>query len=323
VIETVRGRMNDIIQTSAVAQRGKAENTTITKMAAAVRELPEYQQTMNKLGQHVDIAQRCMNVFTKDGLLNISGVEQMISTGEDEEGKEIKGSKLIALLMEGLRSPAIDKAMKLRLLAIFIAAHRDTTAENKKQLIQAAKLSASDQQLLTNLERLSASAGRAGSASSRAAAAAAAAASSGGVFSSLFTKTAVKHEKTPEGEYTDTRHVGQLKVYLSQLVNGDLPGDKFPSLGPAATTTAAESKSNTAKSVRKQHTSRWGKKDAAGAAAVGGGGPRYMVFVAGGVAYSELRAAHEVAVQNAREVVIGGSHIVTPTDFLIEVADLE
>ena len=71
VIETVRGRMNDIIQTSAVAQRGKAENTSITKMAAAVRELPEYQQTMSKLGQHVDIAQRCMNVFTKDGLLNI------------------------------------------------------------------------------------------------------------------------------------------------------------------------------------------------------------------------------------------------------------
>ena len=342
--------MNDIIQTSAVAKRGKAENTTITKMAAAVRELPEYQQTMNKLGQHVDIAQRCMTVFTKDGLLNIrcavgppgnapfplylltsrhtnphmniSGVEQMISTGEDEEGKEIKGAKLIALLMEGLRSPAIDKAMKLRLLAIFIAAQREATSENKKQLIQAAKLSGSDQQLLTNLERLSSNAGRAGAASSRAAAAAAAAASSGGVFSSLFTKTAVKHEKTPEGEYTDTRHVGQLKVYLSQLVNGDLPGDKFPSLGPAMTTTAAESKSNTAKSVRKQHASRWGKKDAAGGAA-GGGGPRYMVFVAGGLAYSELRAANEVSVQNAREVVIGGSHLITPTDFLIEVADLE
>ena len=199
VIETVRGRMNDIIQTSAVAKRGKAENTTITKMAEAVRELPEYQQTMNKLGQHVDIAQRCMNSFTKDGLLNISSVEQIISTGMDDEGKEVKGAKLIKLLMEGLGSTAIDKALKLRLLAIFIAAQPTASAENKRQLIQAAKLSTHDQQLLTNLERLSALAGR-GSSATRGGATAASSSGNSSVFGSLFSKSVVKHAATPEGD---------------------------------------------------------------------------------------------------------------------------
>ena len=57
VIEIIKDRMTDIIQNSAVA-KNKGKEQTITAMAAAVRELPEYQQTMNKLGQHVAIAQK-------------------------------------------------------------------------------------------------------------------------------------------------------------------------------------------------------------------------------------------------------------------------
>ena len=59
----------------------------------------------------------------------------------------------------------------------------------------------------------------------------------------------MKHEPTAEGEYSDTRHVGQLKVLLEQLISGELPSDRYPSLGPSATV-VNETKS-TAKSVRK------------------------------------------------------------------------
>lgn len=58
-------------------------------MAAAVKKLPEYTQTMTKLGQHVAIAQQCMNAFSKLGLLNLSLAEQIISTGFDEDGNEV------------------------------------------------------------------------------------------------------------------------------------------------------------------------------------------------------------------------------------------
>lgn len=63
VIEIIKDRMTDIIQNSAVA-KNKGKEQTITAMAAAVRELPEYQQTMNKLGQHVAIAQKVTNWST-------------------------------------------------------------------------------------------------------------------------------------------------------------------------------------------------------------------------------------------------------------------
>ena len=66
-------------------------NLDITTMAAAVKKLPEYTQTMTKLGQHVATAQQCMNAFSKLGLLNLSLVEQIISTGFDEDGNEVCG----------------------------------------------------------------------------------------------------------------------------------------------------------------------------------------------------------------------------------------
>ena len=70
-------------------KHNEGANLDITTMAAAVKKLPEYTQTMTKLGQHVAIAQQCMNAFSKLGLLNLSLVEQIISTGFDEDGNEV------------------------------------------------------------------------------------------------------------------------------------------------------------------------------------------------------------------------------------------
>lgn len=79
VIESIKDRMNDIIQNNAGANLGKGNggDLDITTMAAAVKKLPEYTQTMTKLGQHVAIAQQCMNAFGKLGLLNLSQVSRV------------------------------------------------------------------------------------------------------------------------------------------------------------------------------------------------------------------------------------------------------
>ena len=56
------------------------------------------------------------------------------------------------------------------------------------------------------------------------------------MLSSMFRRSSVKHAPTPEGEYADTRHVGQLKVLLQQLIiTRDLPLDRYPSLGESRT----------------------------------------------------------------------------------------
>jgi syntaxin-binding protein 1 len=63
--------------------------------------------------------------------------------------------------------------------------------------------------------------------------------------------------------------------------------------------------------------SRWGSNEGSGAAAkkkfTGG---RQIVFVVGGVTYSEVRGAYESMKEGSKEVVVGGTSFITPADFL-------
>ena len=51
--------------------------------------------------------------------------------------------------------------------------------------------------------------------------------------------------------------------------------------------------------------------------------PRLIVFIMGGATYSELRTAYEVTNEHKNwEVIMGGSHILTPSRFLDDVKSL-
>lgn len=308
VIQIIKDRMQDIIQTNAGALQKGGGALSITAMAAAVKELPEYRQTMSKLSQHVAIAQQCMDAFGKYGLMEQSHLEQTMSTGLDEDGKEMKGAKLLELLKSALAAPNLDYDQKIRLIAIFIVSQRGATPDEKRQLVQASNITSADQQIVRNLERLCLPMQTAQSAAGKPA---------GSIFTSLFKGRAPTHAPTEEGEYADTRHVGQLKGLLEQMIKGELPSNQFASAGPAALK-EGEGKSM-AKSVRRNvgAAARFGRKDQNSFT-----GSRHIVFIAGGVAYSELRVAHDVTAATNKEVIVGGTHLINPQQFIDDVADL-
>lgn len=318
VIGSVKERMDDILQTSAGAKLAKKKGgeMDISTMAAAVKNLPEYQQTMSNLNRHVAIASQCMAQFSQQNLMEISGVEQTLSTGVDDDGREVRGRAAKDLVLAQLAKRMLP-AVKSRLVAIYVITQRPSP-EDKQAVIAAARLSPPDVALLTNLERLMGPLDEAARAPAVAAAATPKAGGGGGGFFSRILggiRAAEKIAATAEGQYLDTRHVCQLKLLLDQLIAGQLPADRFPSMGPNLPA-SAEAKS-TAQSVRKyKATDRWKEKSTQ----LSGG--RYMAFVAGGISFAEMREAYELMAKDNKEIVVGGTHIINPTQYLDEVANL-
>jgi syntaxin-binding protein 1 len=307
VIEKIKTRMNDIIQNSSGAALAKKSgaNMSITNMAAAVKELPEFTQTMSKLSQHVALAQQCMDVFGKQALMDLSTVEQTISTGADDNGGEVKGAKLTQLVIDTVRTLK-NKALKKRLIAIYVAAQRNVTPATMNQIMDAAGFGPNET-VVPKLELLC----------KPRAPEAVAEPGKAGIFSSIFggARKTQKIAATAEGEYADTRHVCALKAALDQLIGGELPQDKFPALGPSISS-SSEAKAN-AKSMRRYGANnRWGKRESNIT------GSRCICFVVGGVAFSELRAGYELQTQHSKEVIMGGTHFVAPEEFLEEVSKL-
>ncbi|RYH09694.1 Sec1 family protein [archaeon] len=212
MIEVIREKMKDILQNDAGAALAKKSGADmdISAMSAAVKQLPQYQQTTSKLGQHVAIAQQCMSAFSRQGLMNIARVEQTISTGVDDDGNAVKGRKLFDLVSECLRSP-MSKEQKIRLAAVYYVSQRGQPGSDEliQQVFQQARLSQTDIKLITNFERILACSSLPTPVEEK----------KGGLFSSIFGGgKVVKHAATPEGEYADTRHVCVLKTYLEQLL---------------------------------------------------------------------------------------------------------
>jgi syntaxin-binding protein 1 len=303
VIETVKARLSDIIDNNKGASLAARNDMNISDMAAAVKALPEYRQIITKLSQHVNLAQQCMGAFSSEGLLELSQLEQTITTGVDEDGKQVKPSAFFPQLCNCLREMGLSSQMKIRLAAIYLISQKPSK-QDRAQLISAAGLSDPEQEVLRSFERLGVSMETAKGPKAT-------------VFSGMFgSRQTTKYAATSEGEYTDTRHVGELRPLLDKLAAGQLPSSLYPALGPAA---GGGGEVVESKRTRKGFV---GSVDAGKRSATFKGG-RVMIFVAGGLSYAEMRAAGEFQAESNRETLVGGSHLIAPRTFLKDVAALQ
>ena len=308
VIKNISDRMKEILQTnnSAALLKGDGSKVELSTMAAAVKELPEFRQTMTKLNQHVGIAQQCMDSFTKQGIWELSQLEQFMSTGVDSNNTPLRKPELMQQLVEILENRKIDKLKKLRLIGVLsIVLRKLVTPEEKQALIHTAKLDAAEQNSLKNLERI-------GEKYAPAVLSQAPAKPKG--FFTQFFGSSNEGIVEDENEIADSRHVTALQPLLEKMISGDLDQDEFPNIGLME----SQDTKAVAKSARRQggHTKFGGKKDAYS-------GSRGFVFIAGGVSYAELRVAYEMMRKNGKEIVIGSTHLITPKSFLEELKTLD
>ncbi len=239
-----------------------------------------------QLSLHLTMAEKCMALFEKKKLPLSASVEQCCATGVTPEGKTPK--TLVEEMVPLLDDRSVSSTDKLRIIAMYIM-HRDGVPEgDKKRLYQHARLALHEMDAVNNLSYLGVAVSK----------------DSGKKRKALF------KQREEDDAYDISRYQPLLKYMLEEHFAGTLDQANFPyvrdapvgtgssSLRGAAAGAAAPSQGSL-RSARPQWTSSRVKK------AVNEPRQRVMVFVAGGMTYSEIRAAYKVSEAANKDIFIG------------------
>merc|ERR1712012_852171 len=123
-----------------------------------------------------------------------------------------------------------------------------------------------------------------------------------------------RNERTSENTYQMSRWTPVVKDIVEEAIEDKLDNNHFPFLGGQRQNT------NRAAPTSARYGGWAQGKNQQSAAKTS---PRIMVFIAGGATYSEMRAGYEVTNDKKNwEIVMGGTHIMTPEEFLDSVKDV-
>ncbi|KAH8549756.1 Sec1-like protein [Umbelopsis sp. PMI_123] len=287
---------------------GSSKVRSLNDMKEVMANLPQFQEMKSKFSAHMTIAADCMNEFNTHNLDTIGLTQQNLACGETPDGDSIK--HIEEEMLPVLDDPYTSQYDKTRLLMLWIASSEGQVDEDKKQnLLAHARLDQDYKEAIENLSllgvQLSKSANKQGEKSK---------------------KEKKKQDSSQEVPYDLSRYVPVVKRVSEAHIKETIDQSLFPLIRVAE----PENKNQNTKTGKKYvpqlrvyHT-KWHKKtDGSNAGPKPPSGPPVIIFVAGGITYSEIRSAYELAEAYDREVYIGSTHIITPNQFIDDLISLD
>ncbi|KFP46497.1 Syntaxin-binding protein 3, partial [Cathartes aura] len=265
------------------ATEGKLSISALTQL---MKKMPHYRKEISRQVVHLNLAEDCMSKF-KSNIERLCKTEQDLALGTDAEGQKVKDS--MRVLLPVLLNKSHESYDKIRAILLYIFSTNGTTQENLDKLIQNVHIE-SDSDMIRNWKYLDVP-----------------------VISSSAPQQH-KHrrrDRSSEETFQLSRWTPIIKDVMEDAIENKLDSKDWPYCSQCPPTWNGSG----AVSARQKPKASYQDERKSSA--------RLIIFVIGGITYSEMRSAYEVSqAYKSCEVVIGSTHILTPKRLLDEVKSL-
>ncbi|XP_054690258.1 syntaxin-binding protein 3 isoform X3 [Grus americana] len=271
------------ISSTRKATEGKL---SISALAQLMKKMPHYRKEISRQVVHLNLAEDCMSKF-KSNIERLCKTEQDLALGTDAEGQKVKDS--MRVLLPVLLNKSHESYDKIRAILLYIFSTNGTTQENLDKLIQNVQIE-SDSDMIRNWKYLDVP---------------------------VISSPAAQQHKHPrrdrssEETFQLSRWTPVIKDVMEDAIENKLDSKDWPYCSQCPPTWNGSG----VVSARQKPKATYQDERKSSA--------RLIIFVIGGITYSEMRSAYEVSqAYKSCEVVIGSTHILTPKRLLDEVKSL-
>merc|ERR1712172_48533 len=287
VSQSVTKKMKNFNKEKRLPGDGKNAMRDLSQM---IKKMPQHQKELAKFSTHLHLAEECMKNY--QGYIDkLCKVEQDLAMGTDAEGEKIRDHmrNIVPILLD--QNVTIND--KIRIILLYIQSKKGISEENLTKLIQHAQIPPEKTCIIKNMSNLGVNV----------------------VVDGNRKKVwqMKRKERVSEQTYQMSRWTPVVKDIVEMAIEDKLDNNHFPFLSGQR-----QSVGRTAPTSARYGQWHKDKKEPQSKNV-----PRIIAFVVGGCCFSELRAAYEVTNDKKNwEIIMGGSHLLTPEEFLEGMKDL-